>query len=182
MSAKAESFSWKTGEAGDYFFRDSSPTDGARLWTLHSHPMLEGPLTDSCVVAERDRKTAGFISAFIRPDAPETLFVWRIAVRPAERRRGLGRRLLHHLLSGPVGRPVRNLEAAVGRSNRASRALFEAVARDLDVPLQVGREVDSSLFPNGMPESEDLVRLGPLQPARFAGDEGHEPSHDQYAP
>src|SRR5205823_4957607 len=100
------------------------------------------------------------ISAFIRPSAPEIIFVWQIAVAASERGQGLGRELLHRLLSQPACLGAVSLEAAVARSNPASRALFEALARDLSVPVQAGQGLDSKLFPDGVDENEDLLRIG----------------------
>lgn len=190
--AEVGSCSWKTGEGHEYFFREPTVVDGTKLWKMaresrgldlsspSSYLMLAGHFADTCVVAERDRKPAGFVSAFVRPATPDTLFVWQIAVAASERGRGLARRLLHRLLSRPACRGVQTLEAALTRNNHASRALFEALARDLGVPLQVGQELESRLFPDGMDENEELVRIGPLPLAGFEGDEGHGPSTDQY--
>lgn len=191
----------ENNEGHDYIFREPAMTNGAGLWRMAREsrdldlsapsfsPMLADYFTDSCVVAEKERKPVGFVSAFLRPAAPEVIFIWQITVARGERGKGLGRKLLHHLLTRPACRGAGILEAAVSKSNPASRALFEALARDLQVPLQLGQDLESRLFPDGVHDSEDLVRIAPLPPRRqgflplagLNGDEGYERALDQYA-
>ena len=57
---------------------------------------------------------------------------------------------------------VRYVEATVGPTNRASRALFTALARDLNATLIEQSCFDATLFPEGNHEPENLLRIGPL--------------------
>src|SRR5579859_1357192 len=87
-------------EGRDYFFREPTPIDGTKLWKMaresrgfevnspYSFVMLAGHFSDTCVVAERGRRPAGFVSAFVRPAAPDIVFIWQIAVAAGERRQG----------------------------------------------------------------------------------------------
>jgi len=170
---------WQSPDGRDYFFRAPSAADGAALWELarasgvlevnspYSYLLLAEHFTDTCVVVERDSKPVAFVCAFVSPAARDTLFVWQVAVAPNERGHGLAGRLLSHLLARPACRHIRRLEATVATSNAASRALFESVARELDVPFTVYPGFGPELFPGSAHEREELVRIGPLpRPAR----------------
>jgi len=165
---------WRSDRGMEYFFRAPTVADGAEMWrltrdsgvlevnTAYSYLLLGQHFADTCVVAERDGKPVGFVSAFVSPVAHDTVFVWQVAVAQEDRGQGVGQKLLHHLLARPACRRVRRLEATVTPSNSPSRALFESVARDLDVPFSVFSGFGEDLFPGDGHEKEDLVRIGPL--------------------
>ena len=52
----------------------------------------------SCVLAERDGQALGWISGHVPPDAPDTLFIWQVAVHRDARGLGLGKWMLQDLL------------------------------------------------------------------------------------
>lgn len=165
---------WRSDEGRDYFFRAPTVTDGAEMWrlardsgvlevnTAYSYLLLGQHFADTCVVAERDGRVVAFVSAFVSPSAHDTVFVWQVAVDADDRGHGVARKLVHHLLARPACRRVRRLEATVAPSNTAARALFESVARDLEVPFSVYPGFDAELFPGDGREREELIRIGPL--------------------
>lgn len=165
---------WRSEGGRDYFFRAPTVTDGAEMWRLardsgmlevntpYSYLLLAQHFADTCVVAERGGEVVGFVSAFVSPSAHDTVFVWQVGVAHEERGQGVAKKLLHHLLARPACRRVRRLEATVTPSNTASRALFESVARDLDVPFTVYPGFGTELFPGNGHEKEELIRIGPL--------------------
>lgn len=165
---------WRSERGREYFFRAPTVTDGAEMWrlaresgalevnTAYAYLLFSQHFADTCVVAERNGKPVAFVSAFVSPAAHDTVFVWQVAVAHEERGQGVGQKLLHHLLARPACRRVRRLEATVTPSNTASRALFESVARDLDVPFSVYSGFGTDLFPGEGHEPEELVRIGPL--------------------
>jgi len=117
---------------------------------------------DTSVVARAGDRLAGFITGYRRPAAPDTLFVWQVAVGPDFRRRGLASRMLGHL-AGTVraDQGVRFVEATVTPDNKASMHLFEsfANANGADLTRDVlfsERELGSGHEP------EVLHRIGPL--------------------
>lgn len=110
------------------------------------------------VVAATDAEPealAGFVTAYLRPDDPGTLFVWQVAVDDRHRGRGLARAMVDHLLDR-VGPSV--LEATVTRDNHPSRALFGAVARDRGVSMEERDLFDVSVFPDDH-AGEQLIRI-----------------------
>jgi L-2,4-diaminobutyric acid acetyltransferase len=83
---------------------------------------------DTSVVARAGDRLAGFITGYRRPAAPDTLFVWQVAVGPEFRRRGLASRMLGHLAGSVRTRGVRFVEATVTPGNKASLQLFGSFA------------------------------------------------------
>jgi L-2,4-diaminobutyric acid acetyltransferase len=165
---------WRSEDGRQYTLRAPSLADGKHMWNLaqnneplevnspYSYTLLARFFTGTCVVAERNAEPVGFVSAFVCPADTTTLFVWQIAVSPAERGRGLGRELLYHLLARPVCDRIRFLEATAAPSNTASYSLFCSVARDLGVPFAVNIGWTPKLFPEGTHERENLICIGPL--------------------
>ncbi|MGD9865856.1 MAG: diaminobutyrate acetyltransferase [Pseudodonghicola sp.] len=114
--------------------------DGGAIWDLvrACKPLDENSMycnliqcdhfRDTCVLAETDGQLLGWISAYVMPRAPDTLFVWQVAVAPQARGLGLGGRMLEHLLDRDACADVTRLQTTITRDNAASRALFRRFA------------------------------------------------------
>lgn len=122
-------------------FRKPEPEDGAAIWALiqECSPLDENSMycnllqcdhfRDTCIVAEIDGEVAGWISGYLMPNDPETLFIWQVAVSETARGRGLGRKMLCALLDRPVCAGVDRIQTTITRDNEASWALFRSFAR-----------------------------------------------------
>jgi L-2,4-diaminobutyric acid acetyltransferase len=121
-------------------FRTPERGDGAAIWQLIRDC---GPLDDNsmycnllqcdhfaetCVVAELDGEIVGWVSGYIVPAEPDTLFVWQVAVSEAARGRGVGKRMLAELLRRECCSEVVRLKTTITKDNEASWALFGAFA------------------------------------------------------
>ncbi|ARE41781.1 L-2,4-diaminobutyric acid acetyltransferase [Rhodovulum sp. P5] len=121
--------------------------DGAAVWSLirACKPLDENSLycnllqcdhfRDTCIVAEMDGQIVGWISAYVLPNDPETLFVWQVAVSEKARGHGLGRRMLLALLEREACADVFRLKTTITPDNQASWALFRSFARRLGARL-----------------------------------------------
>ena len=128
----------------DVTFRTPTDTDGAAIWNLirESKPLDENSMycnliqctdfADTCVVAELDGEIVGWISAYIKPTEPETVFVWQVAVSETARGMGVGSRMLTALLDRDACRDVTTLQTTITRSNEASWALFSRFCDRMD--------------------------------------------------
>nr|AMY57851.1 L-2,4-diaminobutyric acid acetyltransferase subunit [Streptomyces sp. WS046] len=103
-----------------------------------------------------------FITGYVRPERPETLVVWQVAVDHAQRGRGLAATLLHGLVPRVAATGVRGIETTITPDPTASNRLFTSFAERHQAPLP--REVlpHGGLFPDGAHEPEVLYRIGPL--------------------
>ncbi len=114
------------------------------------------------VAAELEENIVGFISGYIIPDRPNTLFVWQVAVAEIARGVGLASRMLTEILSRPECAAVEYLETTITQDNKASWALFEGLAKKLSVDLQRSDWMDKETHFSGLHDSETLVRIGPF--------------------
>ena len=147
------------------------PKDGAALWQLaansavldvnssYAYLLWCRDFAATSVVAHVEGAAAGFVTGYLRPDEPDTLMVWQVAVDRAQRGRGLAGRMLAHLADRVAPRV---LETTISPDNQASMALFGAFARDRGVPVEQRTLFDSGTFPDGH-EPEVLFRIGPLE-------------------
>lgn len=158
-------------------FRQPAISDGAALWRLvretgvldenscYAYLLLCRDFSETCLVAEWNGALAGFITGYLPPQRPETLFVWQVGVAPHARRRGLALQLLLRLAHSQVACGVRYVEATIAPSNTASRRLFEAAATALATTLTVERGFTRDDFGGQAHEEEELIRIGPFRKA-----------------
>ncbi|MBC7133740.1 MAG: diaminobutyrate acetyltransferase [Roseovarius sp.] len=116
--------------------RRPEASDGAEIWRLirACKPLDENSMycnliqcdhfRDTCIVAEMDGEIVGWVSGYLLPDDPATLFIWQVAVSPKARGTGLGTRMLRTLLSRDNCKGVTRLQTTITRDNAASWALF----------------------------------------------------------
>jgi L-2,4-diaminobutyric acid acetyltransferase len=159
----------------DYSFAAPRLEDAGAIWRLvqeagaldtnssYCYLVLCRHFSQTCVTARRTDRLVGFVTALIPPQDARRLFVWQLAVAPAERGGGLAKRMLRHLLERPACRGVTHLETTVAPANRPSRALFAALARDLGCRLEEGETYGPGLFPEPGHDPEQRLLLGPLE-------------------
>src|SRR5699024_7038668 len=71
--------------------RDSQVLD---LNTSYAYLLWARDFARTSVLATLDGAPAGFITGYMRPDAPDTLMIWQVAVDEASRGHGLAGRML----------------------------------------------------------------------------------------
>ncbi|WP_128436644.1 diaminobutyrate acetyltransferase [Streptomyces cyaneus] len=152
--------------------------DGAALWRIardskaldlnssYSYLLWCRDFADTSAVARDERgEPVGFVTGYVRPDRPQTLLVWQVAVDDTHRGRGIAAALLDGLVAR-AGREygVTSVETTITPGNTASERLFGAFAERHGAALE--REVlfDAGLFPDGPHDPEVLYRIGPLSP------------------
>ncbi|MFE7777532.1 diaminobutyrate acetyltransferase [Streptomyces sp. NPDC057445] len=117
----------------------------------------------SAVARGADGEPIAFVTGYTRPESPETLVVWQVAVDEAHRGHGLAGTLLDALTRRvAASHGVRAIETTVTPDNTASDRLFTSYAARRGASLE--REVlfDGGLFPEGTHQPEVLYRIGPI--------------------
>ncbi|WP_164217189.1 diaminobutyrate acetyltransferase [Virgibacillus sp. YIM 98842] len=160
----------------DFHFRKPTKEDGAAVWELikgtkvldlnssYSYIMWCEIFSETSIVAEREGKTVGFISGFINPNSPDSLFIWQVAVNASERGKGLATKMLRQLLHR-TEEEVQYVEATVSPSNKPSQSLFKGLAKKLDTNCDISDYFTSNDFPDEGEEHEDelLFKIGPIK-------------------
>ncbi len=159
------------------FIRQPTTDDGWGIYELvkacppldlnsgYSYVLLATQFRDSCAIAtDEEGEVVGFVSGYTRNDAPQTFFLWQIAVGEKARGTGLARRLIEAVMKRPEMAHVRHLETTITPDNEASWALFTRLAERWQVPLH-SREYFSSDQLGGEHLAENLVRIGPFLPS-----------------
>lgn len=116
------------------------------------------------VLAESQGEIAGFVSGYRIPNTPSTLFIWQVAVGEQARGQGLAAAMIQHLLSRIGNEGITHIETTITETNGASWALFEGLARRMDVALDRSVLFDHQKHFSGSHDSEILVSIGPFHP------------------
>lgn len=178
-AAAAESGSTPDTAAPAVVLRAPRIADAARMWQLaddsqvldvnsgYAYLLWCRDFAATSVVAEVGGRVVGFITGYLRPEAPTTFFVWQVAVAADQRGRGIGVAMLEWLAdtvtdsAHPLGGNIRALETTVSPDNTASIAMFASLARRRGAQM-----TKSALFePDAFPDShaaEDLYRISPI--------------------
>ncbi|MEU9265492.1 diaminobutyrate acetyltransferase [Streptomyces sp. NPDC048251] len=165
-----------TAAQADLRIDSPSVEDGAALWRLakesgtldlnssYSYLLWCRDFAATSAVARAEGgEPVGFVTGYVRPQDPQTLLVWQVAVDAAHRGRGLAAALLDGLTARVAAeRPLTAVETTITPGNTASERLFTSFADRHGAT--VTREVlfDAGLFPDGPHDPEVLYRIGPL--------------------
>jgi L-2,4-diaminobutyric acid acetyltransferase len=108
---------------------------GLDVNSTYAYALWAKEFWQTSVTVRSDEALIAFLTAFRRPSAPDTLFVWQMAVDPAHRGARLGLRMLHELSSRVPD--ATTLEATVTTDNHRSLTTFQRFADDRDGPLSI---------------------------------------------
>ncbi|HHQ69782.1 MAG TPA: diaminobutyrate acetyltransferase [Halothiobacillaceae bacterium] len=151
-------------------YREPRQEDGGRIHQLveragtldlnsaYLYFLLADHFRSTCAVAEDKEQLLGFVTAYIRPDRPDTLFVWQIGVDAAARGQGVASGLLKNLQDRPWFSDLRAIDLTISPDNQASQALFTRWAEKLGCPITRQPYLSSALL-GGDHQPEDLYRI-----------------------
>ncbi|HEY9548523.1 MAG TPA: diaminobutyrate acetyltransferase [Kiloniellaceae bacterium] len=155
-------------------YRRPQKADGPAIWalirsiqalddnSLYCNLLQCSHFADTCALAELAGRPLGWISGYLPPEKPDTLFIWQVAVHPEARGRGVGRRLVHELLQRNSCHRVRHVHSTITRDNAASWALFRAIAGDLNAAITDDAHFERDAHFDGRHATEHLVEIGPF--------------------
>lgn len=124
--------------------------------------LQSGHFSTTSVAAELDGELVGFISGYLLPQRPDTLFIWQVAVDERARGLGLASQMLMHILERPSCHGVQHLETTITQDNQPSWSLFKSLAKRLGTELQSSDYMNKETHFDGQHDSESLVRIGPF--------------------
>lgn len=84
--------------------------------------------SQTSVAAIKDGELVGFVTGYIPPNKPKTLFIWQVAVTESMRGLGLAKKMLKWLVDQPCLQEINRLATTITPGNQASWTLFESLA------------------------------------------------------
>ncbi len=151
--------------------RPPTAEDGAEIWELiqSCKPLDENSMycnmlqadhfADTCVVAELKGEIVGWISAYVMPNDPDTLFVWQVAVSEKARGMGLGGLMLQDITDRPVCDDVMRVQTTITSDNAASWGLFRKFGKSQNTVLEVQPYYTQTLHFQNQHKTENLVTI-----------------------
>ncbi|WP_428511624.1 diaminobutyrate acetyltransferase [Roseovarius sp.] len=151
--------------------RCPEPTDGSEIWELvrECKPLDENSMycnliqcdhfADTCVLAEIEGQPVGWVSAYVMPSDPETLFVWQVAVSETARGMGLGSVMLKEALEREACEGVTRIQTTITSDNDASWALFRKFTDEFGTKLDAQAYYEKDEHFNGQSKTENLVTI-----------------------
>lgn len=119
--------------------------------------------SDTSVAAHSDAHgLVGFVSGYVIPNQPDTLFIWQVAVSEKARGQGLAKKMVLSLLKREACSGVSFINTSITQTNEGSWALFRRLADQLKAPLNESIMFDEQAHFNGQHDTEHLVRIGPF--------------------
>ncbi len=116
--------------------------------------------SDTAIAAEVDGELVGFVSGYIPPAQPGTLFVWQVVISEKMRGQGLAKQMLLQLLRNQQN--IEFIETTITPDNQASWSLFRSLARALGTSLESRVFFTRDSHFGGQHDDEHLLQIGPL--------------------
>ncbi|CCO50292.1 L-2,4-diaminobutyric acid acetyltransferase [Vibrio nigripulchritudo SOn1] len=113
----------------------------------------------TCLLARHEGELSGFVSGYRKPDDPNTLFVWQVAVSKTCRGRGLAYKMMERLIATQVKHGVTAIETTITKENQASWALFKKLDVVNGERGNVSTFLDENTHFKGKHDTEYLYRI-----------------------
>ena len=158
----------------DIVFREPVAEDGSPVFELiKSCPPLDtnsmycnllqcSHFAATSVAAEINGELVGFVSGYLIPESPTSLFVWQVAVSSKARGKGLATLMIQHILQREVCAKEEYIQTTLTEDNQASWALFKRLSDKLNTSYESSVMFDKQQHFNSAHDSEMLVKIGPF--------------------
>ncbi|MCX6471439.1 diaminobutyrate acetyltransferase [Williamsia herbipolensis] len=153
-------------------FREPDVADGVRLWEIardsevldlnssYAYVLWCQDYARTSIVAEVDGTVVGFVTGYVRPQAPDTVMVWQVAVDADQRGLGLAGRMLSALMDRVETDSITRMQTTISPDNEASQKLFTSFAERRDMTISRRDYFAPEDFPDSH-EPEDLYTIAP---------------------
>lgn len=130
--------------------------------SCYHYMIMSRHYSGTSMVAEHEGRIVGFVTGYIPPDEPDTLFIWQVTVADSFRGKGLALGMLKALVQSLSHKKLLFLNTTITQDNRASISLFTALARNIRAPYHFNEVFFSEeQFGKSGHEAEYLFRIGP---------------------
>ncbi|KHT50386.1 diaminobutyrate acetyltransferase [Vibrio sinaloensis] len=162
------SFEEPTAEDGDEIFNLIAQCPPLDTNSSYCNFLQSTHFSQTCLLARCDGEVSGFVSGYLKPDDPTTLFIWQVAVSPNHRGRGLAYQMLKSLFARKALRNIAAIETTITQENGASWALFKKIDKENGQQGSVSTFLDQTTHFKGKHDTEYLYRI-PLKPTQTTG-------------
>ncbi|RUO20021.1 diaminobutyrate acetyltransferase [Aliidiomarina iranensis] len=114
------------------------------------------------IAAWHENRLVGFVSGYIKPEQPDTYFLWQVVVGEAARGQGLAKRMIQAIFERTTLANVKWLETTITPDNQASQRLFLSLAQAWEAEVNTSVLFDKQKHFGGQHNSEELYRIGPI--------------------
>lgn len=146
-------------EDGDDIFSLISASPPLDVNSSYCNFLQSTHFSQTCIIARYKGDIAGFISGYRKPNDPNTLFVWQVAVSPRYRGKGLAFSMLYELLHREQLSTVTAIETTITEENAASWALFKKLDSQNGQRGEVSTFLDEQAHFKGKHDTEYLYRI-----------------------
>lgn len=158
----------------DLAFRTPTENDGKEMFRIvkdsqvldvnssYSYLMWGKFFNKTSIVVQHEDEVIGFVTGFIQPNSPDTLFVWQVAVDKQYRGNGLATKLIMELSNKLKNQNIQYIEATVTPSNEPSSNLFKGLAKRYETECKIYECFAKDQFPDATHEAEYAYKIGPL--------------------
>lgn len=142
--------------------KNSPPLD---LNSSYLYFLQSSHFADTCVVAERDGEILGYVSGYMRPDAPTELFVWQLVVGENGRGQGVAKALVRQQITQAIElqrqrqSKLLTISCTISPSNLASQGVFKSLGKYFGLQLEVSKFLTEEHFVGSDHEAEDEYKL-----------------------
>ncbi|MCM3556838.1 diaminobutyrate acetyltransferase [Janibacter melonis] len=151
----------KVGDAST-IFELVKHTPALDLNSWYYYAIFFRDFSDTSMVAEVNGEVAGFVTGYLRPQRPDTLFLWQTATTLTHGVTNLGLHLIAELVDAVQQRtPLAYVEATIDPNNRAISMQFRMLARLLKTDKSEELAFSADHF-SELEHDEQLIRIGPL--------------------
>ena len=145
--------------AVNLLIKNSPPLDTN---SLYCNLLQTSHFAHTAVVAKMNSEVVGFVSGYLKPEQPDTYFLWQVVVGEVARGKGLAKRMINALFRRDNFSKVAWLETTITPDNEASQRLFKSLAKDWQAGVDVEVIFEKDAHFNGQHDSEELYRIGPV--------------------
>lgn len=161
-------------EAEQIAFRTPTENDGKEMFRIvkeskvldvnssYSYLMWGKFFYKTSIIAQYENEVIGFVTGFLKPESPNTLFVWQVAIDEKCRGNGLATKLIMKLINKLKSQNIQFIEATVTPSNKPSSNLFKGLAKRYETDCEIYECFSKDQFPDSSHEAEFAYKIGPL--------------------
>ena len=158
-------------EEDNYIIRHPEKKDGLAIYRLvkktkvldvnssYLYNLIGEHFSKTSLVITDKNSVVGFISGYLLPDKPDTLFIWQVGLDESLRGKGMAKKLVTKLIQIHSD-TITTVHTTVSPSNVPSNKLFDSIAKEFNTTIEHETFLDQSDFEAG--HEEEILKIIPI--------------------